>query len=81
MKLGAHRVGRKRPAWQPRPLDRTLAFFDLLLACTSRVVNDPLGRARQVGDDKADARIKLARMPLDFGDSPGAASSSFRPDS
>src|SRR5262249_43088857 len=41
---------------------------DPLLACTARVVkgDDPLGRARQVGDDKADARIKLARMPLDF---------------
>jgi hypothetical protein len=29
--------------------------------------DDPLGRAREVGDDKADARIKLALMPLDFG--------------
>src|ERR1700704_1511530 len=32
--------------------------------------DDPLGRARQVGDDEADARIKLARVPLDFGDHP-----------
>ena len=24
-------------------------------------------RPRQVGDDKADARIKLTRMPLDLG--------------
>jgi hypothetical protein len=33
---------------------------------------------RQVGDDEADARIKLARMPLDFGYHParlGPASS------
>jgi hypothetical protein len=30
----------------------------------------PLGWAAHVGDDEADARIKLARMPLDFGDHP-----------
>jgi hypothetical protein len=28
--------------------------------------DDPVGRARQVGDDEADARIKLAGMPFDF---------------
>jgi len=28
-------------------------------------VDNPLGRARQVGDDEADARNKLARVPLD----------------
>ena len=32
--------------------------------------NDPLSRAREVGDDKADARIKLALMPLDLGNHP-----------
>jgi hypothetical protein len=51
-----------------------------LLACAALVVegDDPLGRARRVGDDEADARIKLVRMPLDFGDHParlGPASS------
>jgi hypothetical protein len=25
--------------------------------------DDPLGRSRQVGDDKADPRVQLARMP------------------
>jgi hypothetical protein len=28
--------------------------------------DNALGRACQVGDDEADPRIKLARMPLDF---------------
>jgi hypothetical protein len=32
--------------------------------------DDPVGRARQVGDDETDARIKLAGMPFDFGDHP-----------
>jgi hypothetical protein len=27
----------------------------------------PLGRARLIGDDEADAWSELARMPLDFG--------------
>jgi hypothetical protein len=40
--------------------------------------DNPIGRARQVGDDEADARIKFARMPLDLGNHParlGPASS------
>src|SRR5260221_7609895 len=62
------------------PLDRSLSFLDPLFACAALLVesDDPLGRTRQVGDDEADARIKLARMPLDFGDHParlGPASS------
>jgi hypothetical protein len=32
--------------------------------------NQPFGWARQVGDDEADTRKKLARMPLDFGNHP-----------
>ena len=32
--------------------------------------DDFVGQIRQVGDDEADARIKLARMPLDFGGRP-----------
>src|SRR4029077_21171005 len=48
---------------------RALAFFDVLLAGAAVVVegNDALGRPRQVGDDEADARIKLAGVPLDLG--------------
>jgi hypothetical protein len=54
--------------------DCALAFLDPLLAFAALVVegDDPLGRARQVGDDKADARIKLAGMPFDFGDHPAS---------
>ena len=29
--------------------------------------NDALGRSRQVGDNEADTRVKLTRMPLDLG--------------
>src|SRR6202040_2397588 len=48
------------------------SLFDPLFACAALVVegDNPVDRARQVGDDEADARIKLARMPLDLGDHP-----------
>ena len=43
-----------------------------LLARPAFVVegDDPLGGTAHVGDDEADARNKLARMPLDFGNHP-----------
>src|SRR6266513_586361 len=43
-----------------------------LLAGAALVVegDDALGRPRQVGDDEADARVKLARMPLDLAPRP-----------
>src|SRR5262249_41468845 len=70
MKLEPHRVGGKRSARQPRPLDRPFALFDPLLARPALVVegNDALGRAGHVGDDEPDARIEFARMPFDLGD-------------
>ena len=45
-----------------------LPYFNPLLGCPALVVegHDALGWPRQVGDDEADPRIKLARMPLDF---------------
>src|SRR5262245_32189429 len=45
---------------------------DPLLTCTALIVegDNPLCRARRVGDDEADARNKLARMPVDLGDNP-----------
>src|SRR6516164_638896 len=72
MKLEPHGVGRERPARQPCPLDRALAFLDPLFARPALIVedDDPLGWARQVRDDETDARIKLAGMPFDFGDHP-----------
>ena len=56
MKLEPHGVGRERSARQPRPLDRTFAFLDPLLARAALVleVDDPLGRPAHVGDDEAD---------------------------
>src|SRR5262249_36781600 len=58
MKLEPHGVGRERPARQPCPLDRALAFLDPLFARPALIVegDDPLGWARQVGDDETDAR-------------------------
>src|SRR5205823_2695554 len=54
---------------QPSPFDRALTLFDPLLCCAALVVkgDDPLARPRQIGDDEADARVQLARMPLDLG--------------
>ena len=44
--------------------------------------DDAFGRPRQVGDDEADARIKLARMPLDrLATTTRGACSSSAPDS
>jgi len=65
VQLKANRVGGEGAARQARPLDRALALFDILLASAAVVVegNDALGRSRQVGDDKADTRIKLAGVP------------------
>src|SRR3954454_25371389 len=53
-------------------MDRSLAFLDPLLARAALVVegDDTLGGTAHVGDDEADARNKLARMPLDFGNHP-----------
>src|SRR5215204_2004460 len=69
MKLKTHGIGGESPAGQPRPFDRVLALFDVLLARPALVVegDDTLGRPRQVSDDKADARIQLARMPFYLG--------------
>jgi hypothetical protein len=49
-------------------IDRALAFLDPLFARPALIVegDDPVGRARRVGDDEADARIKLAGMPFDL---------------
>jgi hypothetical protein len=54
-------------ARQAGPLDRALALFDELLTGAAVVVegDGALRRTRQVGYDDADARIKLAGVPLD----------------
>jgi len=72
MELEPHGVGRERPARQPCPLDRALAFLDPLFARPALIVesNDALGRAAHVRHDEADAGIKFSGMPLDLGDNP-----------
>src|SRR5262249_22285148 len=72
MKLEPHGVGRERPARQPCPLDRALAFLDPLFARPALIVegDDPLGWARQVGNDERDARIKVDGMAFAFGKHP-----------
>ena len=41
----------------------------MLLARAALVIegDNTLGGPRQIGDDEADARVQLARVPLDFG--------------
>src|SRR5215510_14044667 len=72
MKLEPYGVGRERPARQPRPFDRALAFLDPLLARAALVVEreHALGRAAHVRHDEADARINFFGMPLDLGNHP-----------
>src|SRR6516225_9672539 len=57
-------IGGEGAAGQPWPFDRLLALFDPLLCRAALVVegDEALGWPRQVGDDKADARVELARM-------------------
>src|SRR5262245_50727224 len=57
MKLEPHGVGRERSARQPCPLDRAPSLIHLF-ACPALLVegDDPVGQARQVGDDETDAR-------------------------
>lgn len=59
----------KRAAREPRPLDRALAVLDPLFASPALVLegDDIFGDARHVGDNKSDARNKLARMPFHLG--------------
>ena len=76
MKLKTDGIGLEAPAGQPRPPDRVLAFSDPLLRRAAPVVerNDPFGGTGQVGDDEADPRIQLPRMPFDLGhNTPGLA--------
>jgi len=45
MKLKPHRVCGKRPAWQPRPLDRTFAFIPIGAARTATGTSSCAGTA------------------------------------
>lgn len=72
MKLEPHRVAPHGATRQPGPFDRVLALLDVLLRRAALVLKHhvPVSTAREVGDDGADARIKLARMPFDLGNDP-----------
>src|SRR4051812_46039770 len=69
MELKAHSIGGEGPAGQSRPLDRVLAFFDILLARATPVIegDDALSGPRQVGDNESNTRIQLAWIPFDLG--------------
>ena len=69
MKLKSNLVLRHALAGQPGPVDRLLAFLDVLLHRAALIVepNDPVRLHRQVGGDEADAGKQLAWMPLDLG--------------
>ena len=55
---------------RPGPVDRLLAFFEVLLGGTRLIVeiDDPVMVHRHVGDNEIDAGEQLPRMPLDLGD-------------
>jgi len=69
MELQADGIGGEGAARQPSPFDGAFSLFDPLLCCAALVVegDDALSRPRQIGDYEADARVQLARMPLDLG--------------
>jgi hypothetical protein len=58
-------------------IDRTPAFLDPLLGGAVEG-NDVLGRTAHVGDDEADARIKLGTGRLVADNRPSSRSSAFR---
>ena len=53
-----------------RPLQRILAFLDVLLRRAPVIVEGqhPFVRQAPIGDQEADGREQLARMELDLGD-------------
>ena len=57
-------------------IDCTPAFLDPLLGGAALEGNDVLGRTAHVGDDKADARIKLGTGRLVADNRPSSRSSS-----
>ena len=64
MKLQPDGVVVEPAARQPGPLDGVLAFLDVLFRRAALIVkgDDALSTAREVGHDKADARVQLERF-------------------
>gem|GEM_PF-2606171 len=72
VQLQPHLVVAELPARQPCPTKGMLAFLDVLLGGAALVVepHDPVRVHGHVGDDEADTRKQLARMPFNLGDHP-----------
>ena len=72
VKLKADLVLRHALAGQARPVDRLLAFLDVLLGCAKLIVemDDSVRVHGQVGDYETDAGEQIAGMPLYLGDAP-----------
>ncbi len=72
MKLQTDLVLSHRLARQAGPLQRDLAFLDVLLRRATLIVEaeDLLGFQGQVGDEKANAREEFAGMPFRLGEYP-----------
>ena len=70
MQLKANGIGGKAHAGQPRPLQRVLAFFDVLLRRAPDVIEceHPLVRQAAIGNQEADGWEQFAWMELDLGD-------------
>ena len=82
VKLKSNFVLRHANARQSRPVDRLLAFLDVLLCGATLIVKtyDPVRLHRKVTDDETNAGKKRARVPFDFGDDTGGACPMMRPD-
>lgn len=77
MKLKPHLVLSHALAGQPGPVNRLLAFLDVLLDGATLIVevDDPVRVHRQVRHDEADAGEQFAGVPLDLGNNaPGLVS-------
>ena len=72
VKQETDRVRGKHSARRAVPIDSLLALLDPLLAGAALIVegDDPQGLTAQIGDDEANAGIKLAGVPYDIGNHP-----------
>ncbi len=72
MKLKPDFVGLEAPARQPRPFEGVFAFLDVLLCCSTPIVElkPPFIPNRQGRDHITDARKQLSGVPFNLGDNP-----------
>ena len=69
MRLKPHLIVPEAVTGKLRPVDGVLTLLHVLLPGSALIVegDDARGPARQAGDDEADPRIQLARMPFGLG--------------